>query len=108
MADKAAARACGALDGRERTERMLGTQGWRPIRDAARRGLPDAVAVLVLGVQPGLVFVRLDGEGLKGAVAWIPETVLGLDGMGTRGATSTAWPAANDARSEEERCTAIA
>ena len=38
---------------------------------------------------------------------WIPETTLGLDGLGTRSATSPAWPAANDARSEEERCTAI-
>jgi len=50
VVDRAERRAVGALDRRERTERILGTQGWRPIRDAAEKGSKDAVAVLVLGV----------------------------------------------------------
>ena len=106
--DKAKARACGALDRRERTERVLGTQGWRPVRDAAEKGLKDAVAVLVLGVLPGLVCVRLDGEGRKGAVAWLTEEALNLAGLGTRGATSPpVWPTGGDARDEEVKALAV-
>ena len=108
MVDKAKARACGALDRRERTERVLGTQGWRPVRDAAEKGLKDAVAVLVLGVLPGLVCVRLDGEGRKGAVAWLTEEALNLAGLGTRGATSPpVWPTGGDARDEEVKALAV-
>ena len=102
MVDRAAARACSALDARERTERILGTQGWRPIRDAAERGSKDSVAVLVLGVRPGLVYVRLEGEGRKGAVAWLAEETLHLGGLGTRGADSTpVWPIGGDALDEQ-------
>ena len=50
-ASKGVGRACGALDKRERTERILGTRGWRSVRDAAMKGEPDAVAVLLLGVH---------------------------------------------------------
>ena len=108
VVDKAKARACGALDRRERTERVLGTQGWRPVRDAAEKGLKDAVAVLVLGVLPGLVCVRLDGEGRKGAVAWLTEEALNLGGLGTRGAASPpVWPTGGDARDEEVKALAV-
>ena len=101
MVDRAERRAVGALDRRERTERILGTQGWRPIRDAAEKGSKDAVAVLVLGVRPGLVCVRVEGEGRKGAVGWLSEGALNLEGLGTRdGASPSVWPGGKDADDE--------